>query len=148
MSPPKLVTWDYNTGNEAETFFLALAARHAGGQQQNPVDSADVEDDDSEEDSGSCEERTDIQGTPSMVADEVIKRKRFLDSFAELLARKKEGNFVSCAALAEENQRATIYVARNNGFTPHDEIFFTMFIACAKDIHQGLGHRFSNCYYY
>ena len=63
MASSKIVTWDYNDRIEAETFFLALAARHVGGQQQDATDSADIEDGDS--DAGSCddEEDSDILST-------------------------------------------------------------------------------------
>lgn len=116
--------WTYSETQEAETFFLALAAR-LRHQQQQPLDD-DWEGLDAEEES--CAD--DVSMVNAQLTEDSRRglKKVFLDRFAELLARRKDARFVSCAALveccADGEDRWELCVARNHVFDDTDNEFF------------------------
>ena len=152
MKSKKSPQWDYSEAEAAEVFFLALAARKYHGQQQSPIHcTINANDEDSDSDTGAS---TDEQESDDLLSGEGTGRssmpvrssadqshgtlkQKFLDSFAEIVARKKDPGFVSCAALVEEGAKATIYVSRNSGFTKHDLEIFSSLSACMADIGKG-----------
>ena len=149
----KVQDWQYNEKEEAELLFLALAAKHHGGQQQTTIErNTDLGDDESDVDS--CYDDNGVDDTAestisSHVADPAyagIKRK-LLDHFAELLARKKDPGFVSCNILVEERAEATLLFTRNKAFDEDskedmkdervDREFFAALSAQVADIRRG-----------
>lgn len=149
MSTQNNLEWRYDNKEEAELFFLALAARHHAGQQQDPIiyntgvddDESDVDSFKSNGDGGSGDD--DSSSTLSLrrtdSADTGMKEK-FLDNFAELISRKKESGYPSCAALKEGANEAFVFVTRNKGFSDtNDEVqFFNDLSEQLMDIRKGL----------
>lgn len=125
-------SWHYNELEEAQVLFLALAARTFNGQQQNPMKTnAALEDGDSDVEASVdhdvylSDHESNYLGGPPLPNPKIARLKdKFLDNFAELLARKKEASFVSCAALVEGSDSATIFVSRNERFNDTDDRFF------------------------
>ena len=150
----KAPVWIYTAEKEAELLYLALAARHHCGQQQ-PVSLCDAEAD------GECSEEDDydppkVASSPAgaITADDTIRlrlKERFLDNFAELLARRKDARYVSSCALIDCGKKFKILVARNAGFGSDsaegsgattgnsigDAAFFEEFKRQVADLHKG-----------
>lgn len=64
--------------------------------------------------------------------------KRFLDRLAEVFAREKEPiNFVSCTAMVEQEDGATIFVSRNKKLVKHDDKFSRNLAVCLEKLSRG-----------
>lgn len=148
---PKAPAWKYTPEKEAELLYLALAARHHCGQQQ-PVSSHDADlgaDFSEDDDDYDAHESAAVSAGPMPTNKAMHKRlkERFLDSFAELLARRKDPRFVSSCALDDSGKRIKVFVARNAGFefdqaeqseeSIGDHDFFEQFKKQAAGLHKG-----------
>lgn len=162
-----MASWKYTSAEEAELLYLSLAARHHCGQQMPFLDcksesDGDSSDDDEESPLGDEHGAVRIGADPSEAtsAAETVRNRineRFLDSFAELLAHRKDARFVSSCALEECETKVKIFVSRNAGFAPDatnakdtrgvaDRDFFDGLRAQIKDLRLGTQYRSTRVY--
>ncbi len=66
-----------------------------------------------------------------------VPRIKFLDRFAELLAREKNLTYVSCVGLEERENSAAIYISRNGGFNDFDRKFLNKLEAFCNELAGG-----------
>ncbi|KAK4556835.1 hypothetical protein LTR86_005815 [Recurvomyces mirabilis] len=136
--PDSLSQWQYSTEQQAQVFFLALAARYHQ-QQQVPLlkssGSADDDDDDEDELDAYEADAGIVNGALNLATDEDGLKRLFLDRFAELVACRKDPCYVSSVALTiglanpevdtcDTREGAwSLWVARNAGLSEDDEKF-------------------------
>ena len=156
----KTPAWKYTKEKESELLYLSLAARIHCGQQQ-AVLPCELESDEYSEDEEYYNHDTDQEASlpppgytipcKAMTEDDTLRhsiRKRFLDSFAELLARRKVARCVSSCVLVECEKQVFIFVDRNEGINldgdetdlspdaVEDHAFLEAFKRHASDLHK------------
>lgn len=121
----KAPAWRYSKAEEAEMLYLSLAAKHHCGPQQ-PVsdDAVESDDEDANDQSPELANRSNHLGQAATEISEntsptdlahIRLKERFLDNFAELLARRKDARDISSCALVETVKKIKVFVARNAG---------------------------------
>ena len=127
---------DVWTFSEAEETHLTTLANVACvlQQQRQPIDCTIGNCRDDENDDSASDAATDIVEVLAETNNCALK-KRFLDRLAEIFSRTKVPiNSVSCTAMCEEEEedRLTVFVARNTKFEKVDVDFGRDFAACLK----------------
>jgi hypothetical protein len=65
-----------------------------------------------------------------------------LDRFAEVLSKKKDARHVACAVMQEQEDRVSIWIARNEGFDQSDPEFLRKFASSlSNNVGGGLGAK-------
>jgi hypothetical protein len=129
--------WDSPGLNKVEFIALTSLLSMRNGGQLEPLDNFDTSHDDSTDESGdeTASQHTDDTTRPRQftVSSKDILRRRFLDRFAEALAKKKDVRHVACAVMQEQEDRVRIWVARNEGFDQSDSEFLGKFASCLSN---------------
>ncbi|KAK3673380.1 hypothetical protein LTR78_006613 [Recurvomyces mirabilis] len=149
IMPESPSQWQYSAEQEAQVFFLALAARYHQ-QQQKPISkssesSNDNEDEEDELDSYE-EDASIVNGALNRATDQDGLKRLVLDRFAELVACRKDPRYVSSVSLTiglanpeldtcdGREGPWTLCVTRNSGLSEDDKDFFGNFTRAVKEL--------------
>lgn len=125
--------WQFGVTEETQLATLACVARIEKQQRQPLVSLMEVSKEHEDEPDAATNVLDTLAGTSH---GDLLKR--FLDRLAEIFAREKEPiNFVSCTAMVEQEDNATIFVSRNKKFDKVDDQFSRDLTSCLENLALG-----------